>query len=359
MIILGWDIGIKNLAYCKLEQLDNETSKNNEEDVFKFNNKSFSLMEWNVINITDQVASNNLDNGRITLSNLKPKCNALKPLKNKYKTQNEETITTTIAQDLYCNRNASFITIDGKIIVCDKHYNINIENDKKNDIVIEYIPIKTEPKCMELIYSKKEKSLIKCSKKSICVLVSNNYIGYCSKHKPSTTLEQSNILLLNKKIKSQHINLTKLGIALYQQLDLIKDKLLDANIVLLENQPVLKNPTMKSVQMLLYSYFILKGIVDNSLEKQHTINEIKCYMANKKTELSKYLPEDQQEIINTEMKTVKNAYLVNKKTSVLITTNILSSNTSSSKWLEFFQSNTKKDDLADAFLMTLHYLLNN
>ena len=129
MIILGWDIGIKNLAYCKLEQLDNETSKNNEEDVFKFNNKSFSLMEWNVINITDQVASNNLDNGRITLSNLKPKCNVLKPLKNKYKTQNEETTTTTTSENLYCNRNASFITIDRKIIVCDKHYNINIEND--------------------------------------------------------------------------------------------------------------------------------------------------------------------------------------------------------------------------------------
>ena len=30
--------------------------------------------------------------------------------------------------------------------------------------------------------------------------------------------------------------------------------------VVIENQPALKNPTMKSVQMILYSYFLIEGV---------------------------------------------------------------------------------------------------
>ena len=35
--------------------------------------------------------------------------------------------------------------------------------------------------------------------------------------------------------------------------------LLNCDIVVIENQPVLKNPTMKSIQMVLYSYFLIYG----------------------------------------------------------------------------------------------------
>ncbi|MEC8542095.1 MAG: hypothetical protein VXY89_00890, partial [SAR324 cluster bacterium] len=45
-----------------------------------------------------------------------------------------------------------------------------------------------------------------------------------------------------------------------QQLDLS-----DIKHVLIENQPALKNPTMKSVQMIIYTFFIMNGIMnDNS-----------------------------------------------------------------------------------------------
>jgi hypothetical protein len=37
-----------------------------------------------------------------------------------------------------------------------------------------------------------------------------------------------------------------------------KRHFLDVNEVLIENQPSLKNPTMKSVQMVLYTFFIMK-----------------------------------------------------------------------------------------------------
>ena len=38
-----------------------------------------------------------------------------------------------------------------------------------------------------------------------------------------------------------------------------KSELLKADIVVIENQPVLKNPTMKSIQMVLYSFFLKGG----------------------------------------------------------------------------------------------------
>ena len=48
----------------------------------------------------------------------------------------------------------------------------------------------------------------------------------------------------------------------------LKQHLLDVDIVVIENQPVLKNPTMKSIQMVLYSYFLIYGITtDKSVGK--------------------------------------------------------------------------------------------
>ncbi len=42
-------------------------------------------------------------------------------------------------------------------------------------------------------------------------------------------------------------------------------ELLDVDYVYIENQPVLKNPQMKSIQMILYSYFLFYGITDGIL----------------------------------------------------------------------------------------------
>ena len=65
--------------------------------------------------------------------------------------------------------------------------------------------------------------------------------------------------------------------------------LLDVNECIIENQPVLKNPKMKSIQMMVYSYFLINGICnsDSSTEELEMINarnklkvydgpEIKC-----------------------------------------------------------------------------------
>jgi hypothetical protein len=62
-----------------------------------------------------------------------------------------------------------------------------------------------------------------------------------------------------------------------------KSNLLDVDIVVIENQPSLKNPQMKSIQMILYSYFLILGkIIGNSEKNSSYIEKIDfCSASNK------------------------------------------------------------------------------
>ena len=174
------------------------------------------------------------------------------------------------------------------------------------------------------------------------------------KSEPST-----DCVKVNKKVKATSINLTKLGSSLNKLLDEIP-ALINVKCVLLENQPVLKNPTMKSMQMFLYSYYILRGITDytkNNLSEP--IESIKCYSANQKNKVGDFLDDKSQKEIKDALKDVKNKYTKNKKETIMITKKILETKINSqganNKWLELFNNSKKKDDLADSFLMTVHY----
>ena len=64
--------------------------------------------------------------------------------------------------------------------------------------------------------------------------------------------------------------------------------LLDTDVVVIENQPSLKNPKMKSIQMIVYSYFLMYGKVlnnnDNSIKYIdfcNASNKLKVYKGPK------------------------------------------------------------------------------
>ena len=111
--------------------------------------------------------------------------------------------------------------------------------------------------------------------------------------------------------------------------------------------------------MLLYGYYVLRGISDFKKQKlEKPIETIKCYSANQKNKLISLLEENQQTYITDVLKQVKSKYTKNKKGSIMITERILSHKMgASTKWKDVFNSSKKKDDLADSLLMTLHYLL--
>lgn len=87
-------------------------------------------------------------------------------------------------------------------------------------------------------------------------------------------LEQDDISKEIKIIKWDIVNLVdteaqkKNRILLFQNIPIKLNQvpeLLEVDYVFIENQPVLKNPQMKSIQMILYSYFLFYGITDGIL----------------------------------------------------------------------------------------------
>ena len=159
-----------------------------------------------------------------------------------------------------------------------------------------------------------------------------------------------NILKDNEKVKS--INIDELSKRLYIKLsEVFKDKEFD--IVLLENQPVLKNPVMKSVQMLIYGFFLYQktNLIKNIklIKLINASNKLKTglLLNNKFKELKKII--DNKDY-NTNLK-----YSINKKKAVdytLLYLDYMKLN----NFKEFFNLHKKKDDLADSFLQSIYYI---
>ena len=107
---------------------------------------------------------------------------------------------------------------------------------------------------------------------------------------------------------------------------------------------------MKSMQMFLYSYYLIRTMETNNGTMGN--KKLQCYCASKKLDLIKFLPQEEQTRIMEIIDALNNPYQKNKKLSIHIVEYLLKDN---KKLLDFFNGNTKKDDLADSLLMTLHY----
>ena len=351
---IGWDIGIKNLAYCSLESNVNSNNIN----TFVFNNKHYDIISWADISLVSQIETNMEGSGEVSHINTTLKCSALQETKakSKSKSKKENKIDTEIQpQTKVCGKSAFYCKEElqtdssGNTIysgLCKTHFKKSGE---------ERLPELTVKQCWD-----KE-----CKTKPLQVLKSHIYKGYCKKHInemiKTKTHTSNDFLKINRAKTTSKFDINQLGIALFQELDKIETTILDPSIILLENQPVLKNPTMKSMQMFLYSYYLIR-LLDknkNSVRAQNVnstliLNDkkIQCYCASKKLDLINFLPENDQKRIIEYIDTVNSGYQKNKKMAIMMVETLLKENT---KWLDFFKGHPKKDDLADSLLMTLHY----
>jgi len=146
-----------------------------------------------------------------------------------------------------------------------------------------------------------------------------------------------------KKKTTKDISLDEYGIAIYNEFEKIRDKWEGVEKVLIENQPVLKNPTMKSIQMMVYSYFIYFGIRENKVEKIQL-----CSAMNKLNQINKLKIEKLKE-----MEFTKETYKNRKESSVKVAKKLLEN----TNWSEYLSNHTKKDDLTDCFLQGLTVIL--
>ena len=144
-----------------------------------------------------------------------------------------------------------------------------------------------------------------------------------------------------KKLKKLNTNYDILKIS-----QLCIQKLRDLNLteikhVLIENQPALKNPTMKSIQMIIYTFLVVEGVMnENSLiENIHMVNarnKLKVY-TGPPIECNK-----------------KGKYAQNKFLSVEYTNYMIKGEVEEFKTL--FTNSKKKDDLADAYLQGIYWI---
>lgn len=108
--------------------------------------------------------------------------------------------------------------------------------------------------------------------------------------------------------------------------------------VLIENQPVMKNPVMKSIQMMIYTFFLMKNA-----------KLVKLVAASNKLKVKE--KPDVSEIISN----IKTKYKQNKLVAIEYAKHYLQKPGSES-WQTLFLAHKKKDDLADSFLMIVHYI---
>jgi hypothetical protein len=340
-IAIGWDIGIKNLAYCILEQSKASSTStilnppqntaNNQTNHITFNNTTYSITGWADISLLGQINTNLADAGEA--SSLASKLTCACPKNDKINAPNCGVAAS------YCHES---LAADGSYRgYCKSHF-------KKSGIA--RMPTVLVNKCYHT----------GCTTKATHVLKSHVFMGYCKKHVvdqmrvSSAARVEGDFLKINRVKNAGKIDINQLGIALFQELDKLKAIITRPDCILLENQPVLKNPTMKSMQMFLYSYYLMRILESNQAKGITGIGDkyIQCYTASKKLDLIKFFPAAEQTRISGLLAKVKNGYARNKKMSILMVEYLLANNT---KWLQFFKGHPKQDDLADSLLMTLHY----
>ena len=173
-------------------------------------------------------------------------------------------------------------------------------------------------------------------------------LNYNTEDNSDITIIKWNIIpLLDKNEKCKGFPLDELTKRMYEHLNK-EFYSYDIDNVLLENQPVLKNPVMKSVQMILFSYFQYQKIMLN-----RKIKLIKFINAGNKLKVGRNFNEINY---NAEINAIKSKYTRNKKFAILYTDKILIDRLKDSKNNEYFNKHKKKDDLADAFLQAIYYI---
>jgi hypothetical protein len=182
-------------------------------------------------------------------------------------------------------------------------------------------------------------------------IYNNTYCGLHSKQKYKNIILDLKMKPIKKTLIT-NLDFDDTRLKLINELESRKH-LLQADVVVIENQPSLKNPRMKSISALLYDYFLIRGVVD----KQTTLSKIHRVKFMSPSNKIKLATEGEtQQLIKLKSDNESKAYKLTKSLAVKYTTDMVSH---LPVWLEKFNSHKKKDDLADAFLQGAYYIETN
>jgi len=140
-----------------------------------------------------------------------------------------------------------------------------------------------------------------------------------------------------KAVKTMSVSLDTIRKAMDTWLTSVLSSMARAELIRLENQPAMKNPTMKSVQIMLYT------LLAHRLETEYFwTGNIDFVHAGVKSRAVDY----------TDISGASGEYKARKDGAEADVTAILAAGgAKASVWAKYFAGRTKKSDLADAFLM--------
>lgn len=191
----------------------------------------------------------------------------------------------------------------------------------------------------------------KCNKN--CMYEQNDSF-YCTPHakRVYTTLEADMKLKKVKNTGVKELDFDDTRLKLVMELEKRKH-LLEANVVVIENQPSFKNPRMKSISGIIYDYYMIRGMVDKEITKSN-ISKVKFMSPSNKIKLA--TDGETQAIVKLKNTDESKAYKMTKSLAVKYATEMAKH---LPEWLAKFNSHKKKDDLADAFLQGAYYFEMN
>ena len=354
--ILSWDVGIKNLAYCLINK-----------------NDTFTLDNWGVkykklfhacYYCCDKAQYKLFYNKKSVYTCHIHKINLLLTKSTNIKIKN---LKVLINKNTFIIEKWGIINLAGETNKCDYHIRNNnicgnpvkfeIYNRDKKTFIEDYntssifLCNNHKEKIEPNIIANKDTN-IKCQKcgiKADFKVVNSDY-SWCSKH---DALCRNNFLkkigtkkVSNNSCMKQSIQVTTEKLINY--LDDLKDYFMTVDEVLIENQPSLKNPTMKTIASILLTYFIVRGIVEKE-KNNSNINNVKFIAPSMKLTVG---GSKSSEILKQGIKD-KKVYALTKKLGIKYCQALINKN--DFKILETYK---KKDDLCDAFLQGFRYLFN-
>jgi hypothetical protein len=298
-VILSFDVGIINLSYCLMTK-----KMFTKPDGTQY--LDWDVIDWNNIDMTQR-------------SEMKCECGS------------KASLTNTIDGETkyYCKPHGKKINIDVKPFE-DHFTSINkLENHNK---------------CVD------------CDKKATYRFNDNCFCTIHSKQKYKNMVKSNE--MKDFKIKSSRTLV--FDDVKYSLMMILENnpKLLEADYVVIENQPSFKNPRMKSIASTLYDYYLIRGIIDKKITKSN-ISMVKFMAPSNKLKLAD--EGDTKQLIKVKKEATDDgkdtkAYKLTKslgiKYCIELTKHL-------PNWSTHFNSFKKKDDMADSFLQGVYFFTKN
>jgi len=295
--ILSWDVGIKNLAFCMLQKT----------------NDKFTILKWGVINLVED----------------RQKCQ----FEMKGGNQCSEVAKFCV---YHTDKVPLFKDLDGGIgYCCTKHKEKMVPTISEFDKKKKQVPFK----CCQ------------CDQEAQHNLDDTNY-HWCDEH-----FKKKGASFI-KKIKTKKVTVVscnkqpiqELAEKLYKKLDTEFPDFVKVDQVLIENQPSLRNPTMKTLATILYSYFVIRGITD-AVRTKSTIKEVRFVSPSNKLKVNKSTTE---KVLNNEKeKECAKVYKMTKKLGEKYCKALICPADA-----DKLSKIKKKDDMCDAFLQGFQWLFS-